>query len=97
MTKKFGVLNQHIILPGGSYTMKTVILKGIIVFLCVVQASFLAAQSYTNPLTNDEMPKRVEAWVPIRPITHGPGYHWFGYYDKLEFDPTGTGMCSAWR
>ncbi|MHB8954199.1 MAG: hypothetical protein ACYC4U_14615 [Pirellulaceae bacterium] len=26
--------------------------------------------------------------VPIRPITHGPKFHWFGYYDKLEFDPT---------
>jgi hypothetical protein len=26
--------------------------------------------------------------VPIRQITHGPKFHWFGYYDKLEFDPT---------
>lgn len=26
---------------------------------------------------------------PVRAITHGPKYHWFGYYDKLEFDPTG--------
>ena len=26
---------------------------------------------------------------PIRTITHGPRYHWFGYYDKLEFDPSG--------
>ena len=26
--------------------------------------------------------------VPIRAITSGPGYHWFGYYDKLQFDPT---------
>jgi len=24
-----------------------------------------------------------------RPITSGPKHHWFGYYDKLEFDPTG--------
>jgi len=23
-----------------------------------------------------------------RAITRGPKYHWFGYYDKLEFDPT---------
>ena len=21
-------------------------------------------------------------------LTDGPGYHWFGYYDKLEFDPS---------
>jgi hypothetical protein len=26
---------------------------------------------------------------PIRAITHGPKYHWFGYYDKLQFDPSG--------
>ena len=24
----------------------------------------------------------------IRAITRGPNYHWFGYYDKLEFDPS---------
>lgn len=25
---------------------------------------------------------------PVRAITYGPKYHWFGYYDKLQFDPT---------
>lgn len=25
---------------------------------------------------------------PTRVITRGPGHHWFGYYDKLQFDPT---------
>ncbi len=25
---------------------------------------------------------------PVRTLTHGPRFHWFGYYDKLEFDPT---------
>jgi len=29
-----------------------------------------------------------EKLPPVRTITHGPKYHWFGYYDKLEFDPT---------
>jgi len=24
----------------------------------------------------------------VRPITHGPKHHWFGYYDKLQFDPS---------
>lgn len=33
-------------------------------------------------------PRRQEAQVPMRAITSGPGYHWFGYYDKLQFDPT---------
>lgn len=26
--------------------------------------------------------------VPVRALTHGPGFHWFGYYDKFQFDPT---------
>jgi hypothetical protein len=25
---------------------------------------------------------------PVRMITKGPKHHWFGYYDKFEFDPT---------
>lgn len=29
----------------------------------------------------DELP-------PVRVITRGPKHHWFGYYDKLEFDPS---------
>ena len=27
--------------------------------------------------------------VPLRCVTRPPGFHWFGYYDKLQFDPTG--------
>jgi hypothetical protein len=30
---------------------------------------------------NEELP-------PVRAITRGPKFHWFGYYDKLQFDPT---------
>ena len=26
--------------------------------------------------------------APIRGVTRGPNFHWFGYYDKLQFDPT---------
>jgi hypothetical protein len=29
-----------------------------------------------------------DALPPARAITSGPGYHWFGYYDKHQFDPT---------
>jgi hypothetical protein len=25
---------------------------------------------------------------PVRPVTKGPKFHWFGYYDKLQFDPS---------
>lgn len=27
--------------------------------------------------------------IPVRRITRGPKHHWFGYYDKLQFDPSG--------
>ena len=26
--------------------------------------------------------------ISARPITTGPKFHWFGYYDKLQFDPS---------
>lgn len=29
----------------------------------------------------------LETYVPTRTITRGPKFHWFGYYDKQEFDP----------
>ena len=38
---------------------------------------FAADDSPTAPLT---------ANVPVRVITEGPQHHWFGYYDKWEFD-----------
>ncbi len=31
---------------------------------------------------------------PVRQITRGPKQHWFGYYDKLEFDPTNRYVLS---
>jgi hypothetical protein len=27
--------------------------------------------------------------IPVRRITRVPKHHWFGYYDKLQFDPSG--------
>lgn len=30
----------------------------------------------------------LETFVPHRQLTHGPRHHWFGYYDKREFDST---------
>jgi hypothetical protein len=35
-------------------------------------------------LAQGQMPR-----APIRKITQGPKFHWFGYYDKLQFDPSG--------
>ena len=31
---------------------------------------------------------------PVRTITQGPLHHWFGYYDKLEFDPANRYVLS---
>ena len=28
------------------------------------------------------------AWPPVRTITRPPQHHWFGYYDKFQFDPS---------
>jgi hypothetical protein len=35
-----------------------------------------------------------EKLPPVRQITRGPKFHWFGYYDKLEFDPTSRYVLS---
>ncbi|MCC9605093.1 hypothetical protein LOC68_24690 [Blastopirellula sp. JC732] len=32
--------------------------------------------------------------LPVKVVTHGPKQHWFGYYDKLQFDPTGRYLLS---
>jgi hypothetical protein len=37
-------------------------------------------------IAHGEQPERLP---PVRAITRGPKRHWFGYYDKLQFDPTG--------
>jgi len=29
-----------------------------------------------------------EESVPVEKLTTGPAFHWFGYYDKFQFDPT---------
>jgi len=39
-------------------------------------------QSFAAVWAQDTLP-------PVRAITRGPKYHWFGYYDKLQFDPAG--------
>lgn len=46
----------------------------------MVGTSLAADRPKTGPL---------ETFVPTRAITRGPLNHWFGYYDKREFDPTG--------
>lgn len=50
-----------------------------------LRAASTAAQSQPGPL---------ETFVPHRQITRGPLHHWFGYYDKREFDPTNSLVLS---
>lgn len=40
-------------------------------------------------LRDGALPARSERLPPIRRLTRGPAHHWFGYYDKLQFDPAG--------
>jgi hypothetical protein len=42
----------------------------------------------------EDLSKYSEALVPARAITKGPGFHWFAYYDKLQFDPTNRFVLS---
>jgi hypothetical protein len=48
-------------------------------FLTLTAASLLAAKHATS--------SNAEDLPPVRAITRGPKFHWFGYYDKLQFDP----------
>jgi hypothetical protein len=45
-------------------------------------AAALAAAA--RPLRAAERPA-----APVRPLTRGPKFHWFAYYDKLQVDPSG--------
>lgn len=38
--------------------------------------------------------RAAEQHPPVRTITRGPKHHWFGYYDKLQFDPTNRFVLS---
>lgn len=45
--------------------------------------SALAAASVGASLRGQDADK----FPPVRQITRGPGFHWFGYYDKHQFSP----------
>lgn len=51
--------------------------------VCATLASGLALAGFSRlTLAGDEK------LPPVRAITRGPKHHWFGYYDKFQFDPT---------
>ena len=49
----------------------------------------LALNGLRHVMASEKRPPRQRKLPPVRTITRGPKHHWFGYYDKLEFDPTG--------
>ena len=49
----------------------------------------LVGAAWTTQGGAAEMETTFTASVPVRAITQGPKAHWFGYYDKHQFDPTG--------
>lgn len=53
-----------------------------------------AEEKETGELVKATSPVIVQQYVPTRFITKGPKHHWFGYYDKLEFDPSGRYVLS---
>lgn len=54
-------------------------------------AASATAASSAFPLTASAQQAKLP---PVRTITRGPMHHWFGYYDKLEFDPTNRFVLS---
>jgi hypothetical protein len=56
-------------------------------FLKTSLGTTLAAALASGDLSKNLFAKEGDL-PPIRQITRGPKYHWFGYYDKLQFDPT---------
>ncbi len=52
-----------------------------------VQSAAVGAAALVAPGALHWAIAREESLPPVRQITRGPKFHWFGYYDKLEFDP----------
>jgi hypothetical protein len=49
---------------------------------------FLRTSTLAGFLSLDNPARWLEEYPPVRALTSGPKFHWFGYYDKLQFDPT---------
>lgn len=53
-----------------------------------------SAANHAFGQTSDPELGELETFVPTRQITDGPLHHWFGYYDKREFDPSSRYVLS---
>jgi hypothetical protein len=67
------------------------------VYLAAWKATDNSASLHGFPLYHsfEEMARATNTVLaPVRPVTHGPQFHWFGYYDKFQFDVTGRYLLS---
>ncbi len=55
------------------------------VFCLSAPAAFLLCMCFA---AGAAQPGKGPPLPPVRAITKGPKFHWFGYYDKWQFDPT---------
>jgi hypothetical protein len=55
---------------------------------------FVAGQPLMASVMNAAGKVESTCEVPIRALTHGPGFHWFGYYDKWELDASNRYVLS---
>ena len=67
---------------------------GAISILLIILLLSLGCQPAEQPPIQADIPNSLLK-VPTRVLTQDPKHHWFGYYDKLEFDPTGRYVLTA--
>ena len=50
--------------------------------------AILALAGLSRPVAAKQNAAEARRLPPVRAITRGPKFHWFAYYDKLQFDPS---------
>ena len=68
-------------MPGQHHTRRQMLASGAAVLGGVTGITSNSFTAWVRAEHNSRFP-------PTRVITQGPRHHWFGYYDKLQFDPT---------
>ena len=63
-------------------------------FLSASAAGLAAAPLVPHAVRAQDREATESDLPPVRKLTHGPRYHWFGYYDKWQFDPSGERVLS---
>jgi hypothetical protein len=64
-----------------------ILLNPVLALLVLISACCQKQETITIPKST--------LYVPTQVITNGPQHHWFGYYDKLQFGPSGRYVLTA--